>query len=74
MSRKKKLQKARDKADMMKRRTVLEDGTVILEGRYLLLPNGHLRDIKNELDKLRAFEKVKEVLRNQIKQGADNAS
>lgn len=57
MSRKKKLQKARDKAEMMKRRTVLEDGTVLLEGRYVLMPNGRLRDAKNEIDMARFHAK-----------------
>lgn len=50
MSKKKKRSKEEANLEIMRRRTVLGDGTVVLEGRYILMPNGTLRDAKNEID------------------------
>lgn len=74
MSRKKKLQKARDKAEIYKRRTVLEDGTVILEGRYVVMPDGTLRDSKYIIEKERNRGRKKESRSTEGTEGEEASS
>lgn len=53
MSRKKKRQKEEDRRAIMKSRMVLADGTIVLGGRYVMQPNGTLRDCKYIIEKNR---------------------